>query len=118
MVFTELTVTGLRCIEHAALEIPPGVRPGCGDHDSGKTSLLEAMFLLGRGRSLPMGNSRCPIQSGQDHLRVITPRCPFRASRACASRSSGTAPLRGSVLRTAATSPGQGRCEMRTHDSH
>lgn len=35
MVHTELTVTGLRCIEHTELEIPPRVVPGCGGRGSG-----------------------------------------------------------------------------------
>src|SRR6202521_3904781 len=71
MILTELTVTGLRCIEHAALEIPPGLALVCGDNGSGKTSLLEAMFLLGRGRSVRKRNSERLIRRGQDHLRVI-----------------------------------------------
>src|SRR6202163_27221 len=70
MILTELTVSGLRCIEHAALEIPPGLALVCGDNGSGKTSLLEAMFLLGRGRSFRTRNSERLIRRGQDHLRV------------------------------------------------
>src|SRR6266436_547829 len=69
MILTELTVTGLRCIEHAELEIPLALV--CGDNGSGKTSLLEAMFLLGRGRSFRTRNSERLIRRGQDHLRVI-----------------------------------------------
>src|SRR5882762_2618804 len=71
MILTELTVSGLRCIEHAELEIPPGLALVCGDNGSGKTSLLEAMFLLGRGRSFRTRNSERLIRRGQDHLRVI-----------------------------------------------
>lgn len=71
MSLAELTVTHLRCIEHAQLEIPPGLALVCGDNGSGKTSLLEAVFLLGRGRSFRTRNSERLIQRGQDHLRVI-----------------------------------------------
>jgi DNA replication and repair protein RecF len=71
MRLAELTVTHLRCIEHAQLEIPPGLALICGGNGSGKTSLLEAVFLLGRGRSFRTRNSERLIQRGQDHLRVI-----------------------------------------------
>jgi len=81
MILTELTVSDLRCIEHAELEIPPGLALVCGDNGSGKTSLLEAMFLLGRGRSFRTRNSERLIRRGQDHLRVIMRRWPFCASR-------------------------------------
>ena len=43
---TQLTVTGLRCIEHAGLEIPPGVAPGCGDHGSGTRRSSQCLFPL------------------------------------------------------------------------
>ena len=71
MTLAELTVTQLRCIEHAQLEIPPGLALICGGNGSGKTSLLEGIFLLGRGRSFRTRNSERLIQRGQDHLRVI-----------------------------------------------
>ncbi|TLY76248.1 MAG: DNA replication and repair protein RecF, partial [Gammaproteobacteria bacterium] len=71
MTLAELTVTHLRCIEHAQLEIPPGLALIYGGNGSGKTSLLEAIFLLGRGRSFRTRNSERLVQRGQDHLRVI-----------------------------------------------
>ncbi|HJX21982.1 MAG TPA: AAA family ATPase, partial [Steroidobacteraceae bacterium] len=71
MTLAELTVNQLRCIEHAQLEIPPGLALICGDNGSGKTSLLEGIFLLGRGRSFRTRNSERLITRGQDHLRVI-----------------------------------------------
>src|SRR5437588_3526665 len=70
MTLAELTVTQLRCIEQAQLEIPPGLTLICGGNGSGKTSLLEGIFLLGRGRSFRTRNSERLIQRGQDHLRV------------------------------------------------
>jgi DNA replication and repair protein RecF len=71
MSLAELSVTHLRCIEQAQLEIPPGLALIFGGNGSGKTSLLEGMFLLGRGRSFRTRNSERLIQRGQDHLRVI-----------------------------------------------
>lgn len=71
MSLQELTVSNLRCIEQAELSISPGLTLIWGGNGSGKTSLLEAMFLLGRGRSFRTRNSDRLIRYGQDHLRVI-----------------------------------------------
>ena len=70
MSLRELAVSNLRCIEHAELEITPGVTLVWGGNGSGKTSLLEAMFLLGRGRSFRTRNNERLIRRGQNHLRV------------------------------------------------
>ena len=71
MSLSELTVSNLRSIEHAQLEVSTGLTLIWGDNGSGKTSLLEAMFLLGRGRSFRTRNNERLIQRGKDHLRVI-----------------------------------------------
>src|SRR5438552_16583264 len=71
MTLAELTVTQLRCIEHAQLEIPPGLALICGDNGSGKTSVLEGVFLLGRGRSFRTRNSERLIRHGQPRLTVF-----------------------------------------------
>ena len=71
MSLLELTVTNVRSVEAAELKIPAGLTLIWGENGSGKTSLLEAMFLLGRGRSFRTRNSERLIRRGQDHLRVI-----------------------------------------------
>jgi DNA replication and repair protein RecF len=71
MSLRQLTVTNLRCIEQGELEVPRGLTLIWGGNGSGKTSLLEAMFLLGRGRSFRTRNTERLIRRGQDHLRVI-----------------------------------------------
>ncbi len=71
MTLLELEVTNLRCIEHAQLELPAGLTLVWGGNGSGKTSLLEAMFLLGRGRSFRTRNTERLIARGKDHLRVV-----------------------------------------------
>ena len=71
MSLTQLTVTNVRCIEHAELEIPSGLTLIWGGNGSGKTSLLEATFLLGRGRSFRTRNTERLIRRGQTHLRVV-----------------------------------------------
>jgi DNA replication and repair protein RecF len=65
-----LTIRNLRCIEQADIQIPPGLSLVWGGNGSGKTSLLEGIFLLGRGRSFRTRNSERLIQRGKDHLRV------------------------------------------------
>jgi DNA replication and repair protein RecF len=71
MSLTQLTVTNLRCIEQAELEVPPGLTLVWGGNGSGKTSLLEAMFLLGRGRSFRTRNTERLVRRTQSHMRVI-----------------------------------------------
>jgi DNA replication and repair protein RecF len=67
---TELAVSELRCVEHAELSITPGLTLIYGPNGSGKTSLLEAIFILGRGRSFRTRNNERLIRYGQDHFRV------------------------------------------------
>jgi DNA replication and repair protein RecF len=44
-------VTDFRCLQSAALDLDPHFTLISGSNASGKTSLLEAMYVLGRGRS-------------------------------------------------------------------
>jgi DNA replication and repair protein RecF len=67
----DLTVDDLRCIEHAELHLHPGHNLIWGGNGSGKTSLLEAIFLLGRGRSFRTRNSERLIRHGRDRLVVF-----------------------------------------------
>jgi len=71
MSLRQITIANVRCIEHAELEVPPGLTLIWGGNGSGKTSVLEAIFLLGRGRSFRTRNTDKLIRRGQDHLRVI-----------------------------------------------
>ena len=67
----ELIVDDLRCIEHAELLLHPGHNLIWGGNGSGKTSLLESIFLLGRGRSFRTRNSERLIRHGRDRLVVF-----------------------------------------------
>lgn len=71
MSLQEITIADLRCIEQAELQIPQALTLIWGDNGSGKTSILEAIFLLGRGRSFRTRNNERLIRRGSDHLRVI-----------------------------------------------
>jgi len=68
---TELIVDDVRCIEHAELQLHPGQNLIWGGNGSGKTSLLESIFILGRGRSFRTRNSERLIRLGRDRLVVF-----------------------------------------------
>ena len=71
MILSELTVRDLRCIEQVELSLHPGRNLIWGGNGSGKTSLLEGLFLLGRGRSFRTRNSERLVRHGQDRLTVF-----------------------------------------------
>ncbi|MBS0366070.1 MAG: DNA replication/repair protein RecF [Proteobacteria bacterium] len=70
MSLADITITQLRCIASAELRVGPSLTLIWGDNGSGKTSLLEGIYLLGRGRSFRSSNNKTLIAAGQDHLRV------------------------------------------------
>jgi len=71
MSLAEIAVSNLRCVEHAELALHPGHNLIWGGNGSGKTSLLEAIFLLGRGRSFRTRNSERLIGHGKERLVVF-----------------------------------------------
>jgi DNA replication and repair protein RecF len=68
---TELIVDDVRCIERAELQLHLGQNLIWGGNGSGKTSLLESIFLLGRGRSFRTRNSERLIRHGREQLVVF-----------------------------------------------
>src|ERR1700732_2740694 len=71
MSLIELTVEDLRCLQRAELALGARSNLIWGSNGSGKTSLLEAIFLLGRGRSFRTRNSERLIRHGQPRLTVF-----------------------------------------------
>lgn len=71
MGLSSLTVDHLRCLGHIELELHARHNLIWGANAAGKTSLLEAMFLLGRGRSFRTRSSERLIQHGQPQLVVF-----------------------------------------------
>jgi len=67
----ELTVDNVRCVKHADLSLHPRHNLIWGANGSGKTSLLEGAFLLGRGRSFRTRNSERLIRHGEAQLTVF-----------------------------------------------
>ncbi len=71
MPLSSLHVDSLRCIELARLELAPRLTVIQGANGSGKTSLLEAIFVLGRGRSFRTRNTERLIRRGAQRLQLF-----------------------------------------------
>jgi DNA replication and repair protein RecF len=63
-----VSAENVRCIEKAELELHGGQNLIWGVNGSGKTSLLETIFILGRGRSFRTRNTERLIRHGQEEL--------------------------------------------------
>jgi DNA replication and repair protein RecF len=98
MGLTRLTVTGLRCFESAELEPAAGLNLIVGRNASGKTSLLEAVFLLGRGRSFRATRRATMIREGADSLRSVGHLADGRVLGVEVSHRDWTARLAGEPL--------------------
>lgn len=65
-----LDIAGFRNLEPVGLRCAPGANLLIGPNASGKTSLLEAVYFLGRGRSFRARQPRELIQTGATAFRV------------------------------------------------
>ena len=65
-----LSVRGLRVLSALELDLGPGLNAFVGENGVGKTSILEALSLLSRGRSFRGGNADVWIQRGLDRLQI------------------------------------------------
>lgn len=70
MYLRALTLENFRCYEAARFEFPPGLNVVLGPNASGKTSLLEAIYLLATTTSPRAGNLRSLIGHGASWARV------------------------------------------------
>jgi DNA replication and repair protein RecF len=64
-------VTDFRCLQSAALELDPRFTLISGPNASGKTSLLEALYVLGRGRSFRTRRLEHLIRQGAEQFVVF-----------------------------------------------
>jgi DNA replication and repair protein RecF len=64
-------VTDFRCLPSASLEFDPKFTLISGPNASGKTSLLESLYVLGRGRSFRTRRLEHLIRRGADHFVVF-----------------------------------------------
>ena len=70
MSLAELRLEDLRCLQRADLVLDPRLNLISGDNGSGKTSLLEAIYLLGRGRSFRTRHSEQLIRHSAPRLWI------------------------------------------------
>ena len=87
-------IENVRCVERAELDLHPGQNLIWGPNASGKSSLLEALFLLGRGRSFRTRNTERLIRHGVTELVVFgriagTPERPIGVQSARGSPTIG-----------------------------
>ena len=66
-----LRIRGLRCLEDVVVPLQPGVSVFAGANGAGKTSILEAAFLLSHARSFRSGAKDALLQRGADALSVF-----------------------------------------------
>jgi DNA replication and repair protein RecF len=71
MSLAELRLEDVRCLPSAAFELHPRLNLVSGDNGAGKTSLLEAIYLLGRGRSFRTRHTEQLIRHGETKLLVF-----------------------------------------------
>ena len=71
MVYRRLKITNFRCIEDADVNLDQRVSMIVGDNGAGKTSLLEAAYFLGRGRSFRQPRTDRLIRHGQPAFQLF-----------------------------------------------
>ncbi|ABA56560.1 DNA replication and repair protein RecF [Nitrosococcus oceani ATCC 19707] len=71
MHITHLDIRNFRNLKHIELHPSKGVNILSGANSSGKTSFLEAIYLLGLGRSFRTVQLISAIQAGMESLRVV-----------------------------------------------
>jgi DNA replication and repair protein RecF len=71
MPLAELALENIRCVQRAELALAPGINLIHGPNASGKTSILEGIYLLGRGRSFRTRNTERLIRHGEASLQAI-----------------------------------------------
>jgi DNA replication and repair protein RecF len=71
MSLLRLEIEQFRCFERVDLTLDPHYNLFVGANASGKTSLLEALFLLGRGRSFRTRRLERLVRQGQGEFRVV-----------------------------------------------
>ncbi len=70
MYLKSLTLDNFRCYRHAQFELPPGLTVILGPNASGKTTILEAVYLLATTISPRTANTRALIRHGESWGRV------------------------------------------------
>lgn len=70
MYIDKLRIQGLRCLGDASISLQKGINFFVGGNGAGKTSVLEAAFLLSHGRSFRSGSRDALLQRGATALSI------------------------------------------------
>jgi DNA replication and repair protein RecF len=68
--FETLRIQGVRCVDDAELALAPGLNLFVGANGAGKTSVLEAAYLLSHGRTFRSGPRDVLVQRGARAMHV------------------------------------------------
>lgn len=71
MKLEQLRICGLRCLTDVSLALDPAINVFVGDNGAGKTSVLEAAFLLSHARSFRSGARDALVQRGMAQLALF-----------------------------------------------
>lgn len=71
MHFEQLRVQNLRCLEDLAITLDPGINVFVGSNGAGKTSILEAVFLLSHARSFRSGAREALLRRDSTQLSIF-----------------------------------------------
>ena len=71
MRFEQLRIRGLRCLSDISIALDPAINLFVGANGAGKTSVLEAAFLLSHARSFRSGAREALLQRGTPQLSVF-----------------------------------------------
>lgn len=72
MPIESLSISRFRNLQPAELHLSPRLNLFVGENAAGKTSLLEALFVLARGRSFRTPHLDKLIQHGHDHFQLVS----------------------------------------------
>ncbi|HWX65849.1 MAG TPA: DNA replication/repair protein RecF [Rhodanobacter sp.] len=67
----QLRMRGLRCLTDIGIALDPGINVFVGANGAGKTSVLEAVFLLSHARSFRSGAKEALLQRGTAQLSIF-----------------------------------------------
>jgi len=67
----QLRISGLRCFSEVSVALDPAINVFVGANGAGKTSVLEAVFLLSHGRSFRQGAKDALLQRGATGLSIF-----------------------------------------------
>lgn len=70
-----LRIQGLRCLADVSATLDPAINVFVGANGAGKTSLLEAVFLLSHARSFRSGTKEALLQRGGSQMSIFAEVC-------------------------------------------